>query len=75
MAIALEPGREIRQHHAMRWWLVAGVLLVVMGGVWTLQGLGVLGGSVMSGDRTWAVIGPVVVVAGLVVIGIGVRRR
>jgi hypothetical protein len=59
----------------MRWWLVAGVLLVVMGGVWTLQGLGVVGGSVMSGDRTWAVIGPLVAVAGLVVIGIGVRRR
>jgi hypothetical protein len=59
----------------MRWWLVAGVLLVVIGGVWTLQGLGVVGGSVMSGDRTWAVIGPVVAVVGLVVIGIGLRRR
>jgi hypothetical protein len=59
----------------MRWWLVAGVLLVLMGAVWTLQGLGVVGGSVMSGDRTWAVIGPVVAVAGLVAIGIGARRR
>ena len=59
----------------MRWWLVVGVLLVLMGGVWTLQGLGVLGGSVMSGDRTWAVIGPVVAVAGLVAIGVGARRR
>ena len=59
----------------MRWWLVAGVLLVLMGGVWTLQGLGLLGGSVMSGDRTWAVIGPVVAVVGLVAIGVGARRR
>jgi hypothetical protein len=59
----------------MRWWLVVGVLLVAMGGVWTLQGLGVIGGSVMSGDRTWAVIGPVVAVAGLVAIGVGARRR
>jgi hypothetical protein len=75
MTIALEPGRAIRQHRAMRWWLVAGVLLVLMGGVWTLQGLGLVGGSVMSGDRTWAVIGPVVAVAGLVAIGVGARRR
>jgi hypothetical protein len=59
----------------MRWWLVAGVLLVLMGGLWTLQGLGLVGGSVMSGDRTWAVIGPVVAVAGLVAIGVGARRR
>jgi hypothetical protein len=76
MTIALEPGRAIRQHRAMRWWLVGvGVLLVLMGGVWTLQGLGLVGGSVMSGDRTWAVIGPVVAVAGLVAIGFGARRR
>jgi hypothetical protein len=33
--------------------------------VWTLQGLGVLGGSVMSGVTLWAVIGPVVALAGL----------
>jgi hypothetical protein len=59
----------------MRWWLVAGVLLVGMGGLWTLQGLGLVGGSVMSGERTWAVIGPVVAVAGLVAIGVGARRR
>jgi hypothetical protein len=59
----------------MRWlWVVIGVLLVVVGAVWTLQGLDVLGGSVMSGDRTWAVIGPIVLVIGLVLAGVGVRR-
>ena len=58
------------------WTLMAlGVLAVVLGGLWTLQGLDVVGGSVMSGVGTWAVIGPIVAVTGLVLIAMGVRRR
>ena len=45
--------------------LIGGILLIAVGLVWTLQGVGVLGGSVMSGSITWAVIGPVVAIAGL----------
>lgn len=52
-----------------------GVLLVVVGIVWTLQGVGVLGGSAMSGVTTWAVIGPLVAVGGLVLAVSGRRRR
>jgi hypothetical protein len=60
----------------MRWlWLVIGFLLVLTGIVWTLQGLDLLGGSAMSGNRIWAVIGPVVAIAGLAVVVAGVRRR
>jgi hypothetical protein len=59
----------------MKWvLLVVGVLLVVTGVVWTLQGLDYLGGSAMSGVAMWAVIGPVVAVAGLVLAIVGVRR-
>ncbi|QIG39650.1 hypothetical protein G5T42_09265 [Microbacterium sp. 4R-513] len=58
---------------------VSGVILVAIGLVWTLQGLNVLGGSAMSGSTLWAVIGPIVLVVGLVLIGIAiaiaVRRR
>jgi hypothetical protein len=54
-------------------WVVIGVLLVLVGAIWTLQGLDVLGGSVMSGKPLWAVIGPVVGVVGLGLIGLGVR--
>ena len=50
--------------------LVPGVILVGVGLVWTLQGLNVLGGSVMSGSTVWAVIGPIVLVVGLVLIGV-----
>lgn len=60
----------------MRWmWLVIGMLAVAVGLVWTLQGLNVLGGSVMSGHTIWAVIGPIVGVVGLVLVTIGLRRR
>ena len=58
--------------------LVPGVLLSAMGLVWTLQGLDVLRGSVMSGSSLWATIGPIVLLVGLVLIGIGIaiaRRR
>lgn len=55
--------------------LVPGILLAGVGLVWTLQGVGVLGGSVMSGSPLWATIGPIVLVAGLVLIGIAVARR
>ena len=51
-----------------------GVLLTIAGVIWALQGFGVIGGSFMSGDSVWAVIGPVVAAAGLVITGIGVRR-
>jgi hypothetical protein len=44
-----------------------GVLAILAGGVWILQGIGVLPGSFMSGDPTWAWIG-----AGTGVVGIGV---
>jgi hypothetical protein len=41
-----------------------GVLLVVVGAIWTGQGLGFIGGSFMTGNLLWAVIGPVVAVGG-----------
>ncbi|MCX5069898.1 hypothetical protein OOJ91_29045 [Micromonospora lupini] len=61
----------------MRGWLTLtlGLLAVVIGAVWTVQGLGYVGGSGMTGERTWAVIGPIVVVVGLVVLWLGLRSR
>lgn len=52
-----------------------GVLLVLMGVVWTLQGLGYIGGSFMSGSTTWAIIGPCTAVAGLALAAVTYRRR
>jgi hypothetical protein len=54
---------------------VIGVLLVVTGGVWTLQGVGYIKGSFMTGTTTWTVIGPAVVIIGLAMAAAGLRRR
>jgi tetrahydromethanopterin S-methyltransferase subunit C len=57
--------------------LAIGIVAVVVGAVWTVQGLGYLSGSVMTDERIWAVIGPLVAVAGLVsiVFALRIRRR
>ena len=52
-----------------------GALLVVLGALWGGQGLGYIGGSVMTGKTLWAVVGPIVAVVGLVVIGYGLRQQ
>jgi hypothetical protein len=46
-------------------WLVIGVLALIAGIIWTLQGLNVIHGSVMSGSTMWAIIGPIVGFIGL----------
>ena len=55
--------------------MVLGALLVVMGAVFTLQGLGYLAGSAMTGVTLWAVVGPIVAVVGLAVIVVSARKR
>jgi len=55
--------------------VVIGVAAALAGLVWTLQGLGYVGGSFMSGATVWAVIGPLVLLAGLVLIVVGMRTR
>lgn len=53
-----------------------GVLLVLMGVIWTLQGLDVIKGSaLMSGKTLWAVIGPIVAIVGALLVARGVRAR
>jgi hypothetical protein len=54
--------------------LIGGFVLVAVGGLWTLQGLGVIGGSAMSGSRLWAVIGPIVAIGGIYLL-VRWRRR
>ncbi|MEU4337401.1 hypothetical protein AB0F59_22600 [Micromonospora lupini] len=61
----------------MRGWLTLtlGLLAVVIGAVWTVQGLGYVDGSAMTDERTWAVIGPIVALVGLAVLWLGLRSR
>jgi hypothetical protein len=55
--------------------VVLGLAAALAGLVWTLQGLGYVGGSFMSGATVWAVIGPIVGLVGLVLITVGLRSR
>ncbi|HEV7961394.1 MAG TPA: hypothetical protein VGP57_02545 [Actinoplanes sp.] len=62
----------------MKGWLpiAGGMLAVVLGTLWTLQGLDLIGGSsAMNGVTFWAVVGPIVALAGIALIVLGMRRR
>jgi len=52
-----------------------GVLLVLVGLIWTFQGLGVVAGSVMTGVTLWAIIGPIVAILGVALLAGVVRAR
>ena len=54
--------------------VAAGSLVTVAGVVFTLQGVGVIGGSFMSGTTAWAIAGPVIALAGLALVVLGLRR-
>jgi len=58
------------------WFILGvGVLLALFGTLWTLQGMDVLTGSAMSGVTLFAVLGPIVGVAGVALLAFGVYRR
>jgi hypothetical protein len=44
--------------------LISGGLMILMGGVWLLQGIGILPGSFMTGQVFWAVTGAVFMAVG-----------
>lgn len=54
--------------------VVVGIVLFLVGLVWTLQGLDIVTGSFMSGAKLWLAIGLLVGIGGLFLLGSGVRR-
>ena len=60
----------------MRALLIAlGAVMVVMGGIWTFQGLGYLEGSPMTDQSIWAILGPLLAGLGLGLVVVAARRR
>ena len=55
-------------------WDVLGILLILAGGTFALQGLNVLLGSYMSGRTEWVYIGAATLVIGVVVLFLNNRR-
>ena len=53
---------------------VVGSLIALVGVVFALQGVGVIGGSFMSGTTIWAVAGPLIALAGLALLAAALRR-
>ena len=60
----------------MRWIpMVVGIVLILLGGLWLLQGVGILGGSVMTGQTFWAIVGLILLIGGIALCVFGLRRR
>lgn len=53
---------------------IISVLLVLMGGIWALQGLSILGGSFMVGQTRWLYIGLLTMIFGGVLFFVTRRR-
>jgi hypothetical protein len=53
--------------------LIVGGLMILMGGVWLLQGIGILPGSFMTGQMFWAVMGALLLVVGGLLVIVGFR--
>ena len=51
-----------------------GILLVLIGLVWFFQGIGMLGGSPMTGQSFWAIVGSIMIIVGIVLGLLGARR-
>ena len=56
-------------------YVIPGLLLLLVGLIWVLQGAGVIGGSFMSGQKLWLGIGIVVGVVGLALGYLGLAPR
>ena len=54
---------------------IVGVLFILMGAVWFLQGINVLPGSFMTGQIRWAFFGGLAVVLGAGLVFLANRRR
>jgi hypothetical protein len=53
--------------------LILGGLMILMGGVWLLQGIGILPGSFMTGQLFWAVTGALLLAVGGLLVLAGFR--
>ncbi|MEV6440997.1 hypothetical protein [Amycolatopsis sp. NPDC051716] len=61
----------------MKRWITlsAGIVLVLVGAVWVLQGIGVITGSFMTGQKLWFLIGLAAFLVGVVLIAANFTRR
>ena len=68
LAVATERNMKVTLN-------IVGVVLVVFGGIWFLQGINVLPGSFMTGQIRWAVYGGIAMAVGVALLLAASRRR
>jgi hypothetical protein len=54
---------------------IFGVLFILAGGTWFLQGINILPGSFMTGQIQWAIYGVIAVVVGVGLLVFANRRK
>ena len=54
---------------------IFGLLLMLFGVIWLLQGINVLPGSFMTGQIQWAVYGGIAIIAGVALLVLAKRRK
>ena len=54
---------------------IVGVILILMGGVWILQGVNILQVGFMAGQMQYALLGAIVVIVGIGLVAFAQRRR
>lgn len=54
--------------------IVVGGIAVIIGGVFAGQGMNLIPGSFMTGNRMWLSIGLIVAVVGIILLVLGLRR-
>ena len=60
----------------MKWLLIViGALLILVGGVWVLQGTNILTQGAMAGHMKWTLIGAILAVVGIVLLVIGIAKK
>lgn len=55
--------------------ITVGVIALLIGGVWVGQGLNLIPGSFMTGNRMWFYIGVVLAIVGIILVVLGLQRR
>jgi hypothetical protein len=54
---------------------IVAVLLIIMGGIWALQGLSIIGGSFMVGQTRWLYIGLLTIVIGAILLAYTLAQK
>lgn len=54
--------------------IVIGLIAVIIGGIFAGQGMNLIPGSFMTGNRMWFSIGLIVVGVGIILVVLGLRR-